>query len=104
MSSNEAVPTSQAGRIKWVAERLYPGGRWRARIASALGIGRSTLYRYLSGRKRPVRKLDDELMLLVARERIASQRRTRDLAKTEKKFAEEVGRPIVSAPKARSSK
>lgn len=53
--SLDDVLATQAGRIKWVAELLYPLGRWRARIAADLGIGRSTLYRRLRGRKRPAR-------------------------------------------------
>jgi hypothetical protein len=89
LPANEAVPETQAGRIKWVAERVYPAGRWRARIAKGLGIGRSTLYRFLSGRKRSRRGLDDKLIVLMARERIASQRRARDSARAEKVFAQQ---------------
>lgn len=91
-STNDAPPLTQAGRIKWVAKRVYPGLRWRARIAVALGIGRSTLYRALSRRKQgQVGNLDDELLMLMSRERIASQRRAKDLAATERTFAQHVG-------------
>ncbi|MBN9007115.1 MAG: helix-turn-helix domain-containing protein [Rhizobiales bacterium] len=69
-----------------MAQRLYPLGRWRMRIAKELGIGRSTLYRYLARRKDCVRGLDDELRTLMARERIASQSRARKIAKAEKDF------------------
>lgn len=95
-ASLKDIPATQAGRIKWVAELLYPLGRWRARIAVDLGIGRSTLYRRLSGRKRPVRGIDYELMMVMARERIASQRRARDIAKAERAYAAEMGRSTTA--------
>jgi hypothetical protein len=78
-NSLKDIVASQSGRIKWVAERLYPLGRG----ASAVGIGRTTLYRWVSGRKRPFRGADD-VLLLMARERVASQRRAREIAKVEK--------------------
>jgi hypothetical protein len=91
-NSLKDVPASQAGRIKWVAEKLYPFGRWRIHIARGLVIGRSTLYRYLSEKKPPARSIDDRLMMLMARERIASHRRAREIAKAEKLFAQEMDR------------
>lgn len=85
------IPMSQSGRIRWVAEILYPQGRWRAEIARALGVGRSTLYRYLA-RKRPAKGIDDSLALLMARERIAAHGRGREIARAEKSFARAMGR------------
>jgi hypothetical protein len=90
-NSLKYVPASQAGRIKWVAEKLYPLGRWRIHIARGLCIGRSTLYRYLS-EKPPARSIDDSLMMLMALERIASYRRAREIAEAERVFAKEMGR------------
>ncbi|MCC8962469.1 hypothetical protein H8A95_09120 [Bradyrhizobium sp. Pear76] len=90
------IPASQSGRIRWVAERLYPGGRWCLHIAAALGIGRSTLYRYLE-RKRPVAGVDDRLMLLMARERIAAHTRGRKIAKAEKAFVQYMGRETATS-------
>lgn len=97
------VPVSQAGRIRWVAELLYPVDRWRLHIARELGIGRSTLYRYLA-RKRPARGIDDSLLLLMARERIAAHRRARDIAAAEKAFAQETGRAVHTSPVRKDSK
>ena len=91
------VPSSQAGRIRWVAELLYPLGRWRIHIAQQLGIGRSSLYRHLA-RQRPVPGIDDSLMLLMARERIAAHRRARDIAQAERAFAQEMGRTASTLP------
>ncbi|MBN9602082.1 MAG: helix-turn-helix domain-containing protein [Afipia felis] len=76
----------QSARIKWVAQLLYPSGRWRMRIAQELGIGRSTLYRILSSRKETRCGVDDELRVLLARERIASQNRACQIAKVEEVF------------------
>jgi len=90
------VPAKQAGRIKWVAELLYPLGRWRARIAADLGIGRSTLYRRLRGRKRTARGIDDALLMVMARERSASHRRAREITEAEKAFSEEMGRTATA--------
>jgi Helix-turn-helix domain of resolvase len=92
------IPISPSGRIRWVAEILYPEGRWRADIARALGIGRSTLYRYL-GRKRPARGIDDSLALLMARERIAAHGRGREIAKAERSFSRAMGRAPSPASK-----
>jgi len=98
--SASEVPVSQAGRVRWVAERLYP--LWRMHIARELAIGRSTLYQYLV-RKRAVCGLDDSLLLLMARERIASQRRAREIAQAEKAFAHEMGRAVPTSPAGKDS-
>jgi hypothetical protein len=82
------IPATQSGRIQWVAAVL---GRGAASIARGLGIGRSTLYRHLAGRAASVHCIDDELMLLMSRERIASQRRAREIAKAERAFAAKIG-------------
>ncbi|MGM4916237.1 hypothetical protein [Tardiphaga sp. 813_E8_N1_3] len=94
-NSPKDVPSSQAGRIKWVAQKIYPLGRWRIHIARGLCIGRSTLYRYLCEKKPPASSIDDRLMMLMARERIASHRRAREIAKAERVFAQEMGRAIT---------
>ncbi|HEX7883541.1 MAG TPA: hypothetical protein VF499_12470 [Afipia sp.] len=91
------IPATQAGRIRWVAERLYPGGRWRLHIAAALCIGRSTLYRYME-RKQPAAGIDDKLLLLMARERIAAHSRGREIAKAERAFSKFMGRPASTSP------
>jgi hypothetical protein len=87
------VPATQSGRIRWIAAVL---GRGAASIARGLGIGRSSLYRYLSARAERVDGIDDALMVLMARERIASQRRARDIAKAERAFAAEIGNIIIT--------
>lgn len=92
------ILASQSGRIRWVAELLYPGGRWRVHIARDLSIGRSTLYRYLT-RRRPAQGIDDNLIMLMARERIASHSRGREIAQAEKAFARALGRPVPTSAK-----
>jgi hypothetical protein len=75
--------------------RLYPLGRCAAAIARDLSSGRSTLYRYLD-REQPARGIDDALLMLMARERIASQRRAREIARAEQAFALKMGRITVT--------
>lgn len=88
----DPLPATIQGRLVLVGKALY-GREFKARLASGLGIGRATLFRILSGRKHPRGGLDDKMRALMARERIAIRRRARDVARVEKIFEEEFGKP-----------
>lgn len=64
------IPENQAERITLVGETVY-GTDWRAKIARGIAIGRSTLYRYLAGKRsaRP-EEIDEELLKLMTVERL----------------------------------
>jgi hypothetical protein len=83
------IPESQAARLKLVATTLWgdePG--WRVNLARRIGVGRTTLYRVLSDRKRSAKALDSSLLALLAEERKACHRRGRDIARLEQRLAD----------------
>lgn len=63
--------------------RALYGARWRTRGAMALGVGRMTLHRWMSG-ETPSSNVDLELVTLIAQERAARVRDRADLDKLEK--------------------
>jgi transcriptional regulator with XRE-family HTH domain len=73
------LPVSLPDRIEYVMRLLY-GSRWRTKAAAALGIGRMTLHRWMSG-EAPQSNVDLDLLQLIASERAARMRLGNDLDK-----------------------
>jgi transcriptional regulator with XRE-family HTH domain len=67
--SSTKLPATLPGRIEYTGRGLY-GRRWRTALATALGISRVTLDRWLRGFQ-PQSNVDVELLSLLAKERAA---------------------------------
>ena len=67
--SSTALPTTLPKRLEHVGRSLY-GRRWRTALATALGISRVTLSRWLAGFSAQT-NVDVELLSLIAKERAA---------------------------------
>lgn len=67
--SSTKLPASLPARIEHTGRALY-GRRWRTALATALGISRVTLDRWLKGFA-PQTNVDVELLTLIAKERAA---------------------------------
>jgi transcriptional regulator with XRE-family HTH domain len=65
--SSTKLPATLPGRIEYTGRELY-GRRWRTALASALGISRVTLHRWLQGHTAQT-NIDVELLSLIAKER-----------------------------------
>jgi hypothetical protein len=71
------IPAALPARIEYVMRRMY-GSRWRTKAASALGIGRMTLHRWMSGDV-PASNVDLDMLALIERERGSRMAQTVEL-------------------------
>jgi transposase-like protein len=81
--------STQIGRITAAAVAMYGEKNWLAPIARRLGIGRSTLYRYIKGNV-GFRNVDRELLALLAAERSESYARANRIAGVELRLSNAV--------------
>jgi hypothetical protein len=89
LRASTALPATLPARIEHVMRCLY-GSRWRTRGAMALGIGRMTLHRWMSG-EAPNSNVDLGLLMLIARERADRMRHGTELDRLERAFNKHLG-------------
>lgn len=72
----DSLPITIRGRLTLVGRTLY-GNSFRAKLAEGLGIGRSTLWQWMTdgGKRRAHRDVDAELIDLIDSERDATDQR-----------------------------
>jgi hypothetical protein len=71
-------PRDLPGQISFTGELLF-GQFWKRRMASALGISRTTLRLWLLGLSKSNRDVPSELLFLVDRERVSAGARSAEL-------------------------
>ncbi|MCU1348962.1 MAG: hypothetical protein JWO56_1992 [Acidobacteria bacterium] len=82
------IPDSTSARIRIVGETVYGAAGWRVQLARGIALSRSSLYRYLRGKRPPnPAEIDGQLVRLMIAERRASERRARRIRRLERKFA-----------------
>jgi hypothetical protein len=81
------MPTTIPGRIELVGTALY-GKAWRARLAAALGISRSTMFQWclVNGRRRDDAEIDSALIDLLDAQRDAATEKSLELADLRHRF------------------
>lgn len=82
----DRLPTTVHGRLTLVGTAIY-GKAFRAKLAAALGISRSTLFEWMRGGGKR-RDIDGELIDLIECERDAADQRSIELATLGKRFRE----------------
>ncbi|MBB5046866.1 transcriptional regulator with XRE-family HTH domain [Rhodopseudomonas rhenobacensis] len=73
------LPSDPLSRIEHVGKTLY-GTEWRGRLADGMGVGRTTLWSWLSGSSKPPGDIDARLARAVRIEASYGQRRAARLA------------------------